>query len=121
MNKKRVNESIGVSEFDRSISPIPELENLTFCSGNPKINNFFDDLESTINKVKKTLIGVIICLAILAVIPMSYRRWWNWRSTQSPAFMLHTAPTYDPIDVIQIASRPYSSAGLKLASLFESS
>ncbi|PUU77790.1 hypothetical protein B9Z19DRAFT_1065587 [Tuber borchii] len=110
------NESIGVSEFNRSISPIPELENLTFCSGNPKINNFYDDLESTVNKVKKTLIGVIICLVILAVIPMSYRGWWNWRSTQSPAFMLHTAPTYDPIDVIQIASRPYSSAGL-----FESS
>ncbi|KAG0632832.1 hypothetical protein HOY80DRAFT_1111650 [Tuber brumale] len=35
--------------------------------------------------------------------------------------MLHTAPTYDPFDVIQIASRPYSSAGLNLASLFESS
>lgn len=109
-------------EFDRSIFPIPEKEKLTFCSDNPKINNFFDGLESTVNKVKKILIGVIICLAILAVIPMGYREWWNWRSTQSRAFMLHTAPTYDPIDVIQIASRPYSSsAGLKLASLFESS
>ncbi|KAG0632833.1 hypothetical protein HOY80DRAFT_1066406, partial [Tuber brumale] len=72
-----VNESIGVSEFDPSISPIPELENLTFCSDNPNINNFFDDLESTVNKVKKTLIWVIICLAILAVIAMSYRGWWN--------------------------------------------
>ncbi|PUU73909.1 hypothetical protein B9Z19DRAFT_1134178 [Tuber borchii] len=59
------------SEFDRSMSPIPELENLTFCSSNPKINNFFDDLESTVSKVKKTLIGVIICLAILAVIPIT--------------------------------------------------
>jgi len=119
---KNVNESIGVYEFDRSIFPIPEKEKLTFCSDNPKINNFFDGLESTVNKVKKILIGVIICLAILAVIPMGYREWWNWRSTQSRAFMLHTAPTYDPIDVIQIASRPYSSsAGLKLASLFESS
>lgn len=35
--------------------------------------------------------------------------------------MLRTSPTYDPIDVIQIASRPYSSTiGLKLAGCFES-
>ena len=109
-------------EFDRSIFPIPEKEKLTFCSDNPKINNFFDGLEGTVDKVKKILIGVIICLAIVAIVPMGYREWWNWRTTQSRAFMLHTAPTYDPIDVIQIASRPYSSSfGLKLAGLFKSS
>ncbi|PWW73803.1 hypothetical protein C7212DRAFT_347397 [Tuber magnatum] len=119
---KKVNESIGAYEFDRSVFPIPEKEKLTFCSDNPNINNFFDGLESTVDRVKKILIGVIICLAIIAVIPMAYREWWNWRTTQSRAFMLHTAPTYDPIDVIQIASRPYSSSvGLKLAGLFKSS
>ncbi|RPB01009.1 hypothetical protein L873DRAFT_1827376 [Choiromyces venosus 120613-1] len=119
---KKVNESMGVYKFDRSVFPIPEKEKLTFCSGNPKINNFFDGLVSTVDKVKKILIGIIVCLAILAVIPMGYREWWNWRTTQSRAFMLHTAPTYDPIDVIQIASRPYSSSvGLKLASRFKSS
>ncbi|CUS13058.1 unnamed protein product [Tuber aestivum] len=119
---KKVNESIGVYEFDRSVFPVPQKEKLTFCSDNPNINNFFDGLESTVERVKKILVGVIVCLALVAVVPMAYREWWNWRTTQSRAFMLHTAPTYDPIDVIQIASRPYSSSvGLKLAGLFKSS
>lgn len=117
-----MNESIGAYEFDRSIFPVPPKERLTFCSDNPAINNFFNDLEGTIANVKKILIIVIVVTAVLAIIPMAYREVWNWRTTRSRAYMIvDPEHSWDPIDIITISSRPFSStAGLKFSSAFKS-
>lgn len=95
---------------------------MTFCSDNPSINNFFDGLEKTIAKVKGILIICIIVLAALAIIPMAYREVWNWRTTRSRAYMIvDPEHTWDPIDIIVISSRPFSSTvGLKVAGMFKS-
>ncbi|KAL7272381.1 plasma membrane fusion protein prm1 [Rhizina undulata] len=120
--EKLVNESLTTFTFNRSLFPVPEKETLTFCSDNPSINNFFDNLLVIILKVKKILVGVLIVLAILAMIPMGYREWWNWRSTRNRANLI-SAPgrQFDPIDIVTITTRPFSSTvGLKLADRFES-
>lgn len=119
---KLVNQSIGVYEFDRSVFPVPAKEKLTFCSDNSSINDFFSGLADTVATVKKILIITIIILALLAIIPMAYREVWNWRTTRSRAYMI-ADPTrsWDPIDIIVISSRPFSSTvGLKASAAFTS-
>lgn len=68
------------------------------------------------------MIVVIVILALLAIIPMAYREVWNWRTTRSRAYMIVDPDhVWDPIDIIVISSRPFSSTvGLKLSSMFES-
>ena len=119
--QQHVNESLGTYTFDRTIFPVPEKERLTFCSDNSAISDFFGGLKRTVNKVKNILVGIVVALAVLAMIPMGYMEWLGWRTTNSRARMLLT-PSCDPLDVVQIASRPYSAGiGLKLAGFFRSS
>ena len=107
-------------KFDRSVFPVPQKEQLSFCSDNHGINDFFDKLTSLANAARKIFIGVIIVLAILVCIPMAYREIWRWRTTQQRAALVREN-AFDPIDIIQIASRPYSSTvGIKAASRFKS-
>src|SRR5437660_1526926 len=120
--QQRVNESLGTYTFDRTIFPVPEKERLSFCSDNSAISDFFGGLKRTVNKVKNILVGVVVTLAVLAMIPMGYMEWLGWHTTTSRAQRLLTEPTCDPLDIVQIASRPYSAGiGLKLASFFRSS
>jgi len=118
-----VNSSLGIYEFDRSVFPVPEKEKLTFCSDNPAINNFFDNLKYVVNKMKKILAGIIAVLAILSMVPMAYREWYSYRRTRERAYMLSDpSREFDPVDVIYIATRPHTAtAGLKLSSNFQSS
>merc|ERR1711939_817378 len=41
--KQLINESLGTYTFNRSLFPIPQKEQLTFCSDNDGINDFFND------------------------------------------------------------------------------
>jgi hypothetical protein len=69
---------------------------------------------------KKIFIAVIAVLAVLVCIPMAYREIWRWRTQQQRALLLQKH-AFDPMDVIYIASRPYTStAGIKAASRFKS-
>lgn len=119
---KQVNSSLGIYEFDRSVFPVPQKEKMTFCSDNPSINNFFDNLVRTVLKVKNILMGVIIVLAILAMVPMTFREWRTYRTTRSTAYLLSDPDRgFDPVDVVCIASAPNSQIlGLKFADRFKS-
>jgi len=121
--KNEVNNTLTVYQFNRDVFTIPEKQKLTFCSDNPTINNFFDDLLHMIWDTRKILIGVIVTLAILAMIPMAYREWWNYRSLRQRAFMLsQLGQDFDPVDIVNISARPFSSTvGLKVASRAKSS
>lgn len=113
---------MGIYEFDRSVFPTPQKQKLSFCSDDPSINNFFDNLKESVLKVRNILLGVIIALAILATLPMGWRELRAYRTSRRHAYML-TDPSrdFDPVDVIYIASRPHSSVlGLKLAKPFKS-
>jgi hypothetical protein len=120
--QKQVNSSLGIYEFDRSVFPVPQKEKMTFCSDNSSINDFFDKLIKAVLKCKNILMGVIIVLAILAIIPMAYRELRTYRTTRRHAYLLSDPDRgFDPVDVVYIATRPHSQIfGLKIAHYFKS-
>lgn len=118
--KGLINSSMANYTFDKSVFPVAEKQSLTFCSDNNGINDFFDALSGVASLARKIFIVVIIILAILACIPMAYREIRRWRTQQQRALLL-TKHAFDPMDVIYIASRPYTAtAGIKAASRFKS-
>lgn len=118
--KKLINESTSGYQFDRSVFPVAEKQALSFCSDNDDINSFFDGLVDTANVAKKIFIGVIIALAVLACVPMAWREIQRWRTMQQRAAMIKDQ-SLDSLDVIYMASRPYTaSAGLKIGAKFHS-
>ncbi|KAI5786711.1 hypothetical protein FPQ18DRAFT_236805, partial [Pyronema domesticum] len=104
----KVNSSLGSYQFDRSVFPIPQKEKLTFCSTDPSINNFFDNLSSAVHKLRGIIIGVILALAFLVMIPMYWRDHRGFLKTKRHAYMLNRG-AYDPVDVVYIASSPTPS------------
>jgi len=118
--KKLLNESMGAYNFDQTVFPIPEKKALTFCSDNPKINDFFDELVTVILEAKKIIIAVLAIAAVLACVPMAFLEIRRWHTMRQRSILLQKH-AFDPMDVVYIASRPYTTtAGIKLASRFKS-
>ncbi|MCJ1389604.1 plasma membrane fusion protein prm1 [Xylographa bjoerkii] len=113
--KTLVNNSMGSYHFDRSVFPVPQKEQLTFCSDNNGISDFFQDLSDIADLARKIFLGVIIVAAVLVCIPMAYRDVMQWRTMQKRAQVVRDR-SIDPLDIIYIASRPYTAtAGIKAA------
>ena len=116
--KKLINGSLTSFQFNRSLLPVPQKEQLTFCSDNNDISNFFEHLAHIAELARRAFIGVLVVLAILACIPMAAKEIRRWRTMQQRAQLVGDK-SYDPLDVIYIASRPYTSAaGIKAATPF---
>lgn len=114
--KKLMNKTMADFKFNRSAFPVPQKEKLSFCSDNDGIADFFDGLSDIASLARRAFIGVLVVLAILVCIPMAYREIRRWRKMQERA-QLVSGHMHEPLDVIYIASRPYTaSAGLKMAS-----
>lgn len=119
--KKLMNESRRNYTFDRSLFPVPAKDQLTFCSDNSGINDFFNELVKVEILAKKIGIAVLVILATLVCIPMTFREMQRWRTMQKRSQLISTR-AHDPLDVVYIAARPYtSSAGMQLANRFTSS
>lgn len=118
--KKLLNESMAAYTFDKSVFPVAQKKALTFCTDNPKIDNFFDGLVTVVYEAKKVFITVLTILAILAIIPMALLEIRRWHTMRQRSILLQKH-AFDPMDVIYIASRPYTTTvGIKLASRFKS-
>ncbi|KAI1611770.1 hypothetical protein EDD37DRAFT_418285 [Exophiala viscosa] len=118
--KQLINGSLGNYTFNRSLFPVPQKEQLTFCSDNDGINDFFDDLVHLADIARKAFIGVLLILAILATIPMAWREIRRYRKMQERSQLVNS-DARDPMDVVYIVSRPYTaSAGLRLSHRYES-
>ena len=117
--KKVLNASINFN-FNRSLLPVPQKEQLNFCSGKNDISDFFDDLVDIANLARRVFIAVLVLLAILVCIPMAYQEIRRW-NTMKKRSELVADKSFDPMDVMYIASRPYTAtAGIKAAAPFES-
>ena len=117
--KSKINGSISFT-FDRSVLPVPQKEQLTFCSDNNGIVDFFDNLADIIRLARRVFIAVLVIIAVLICIPMTYQEVRRWRTMQQRAKFVGDN-SFDPLDVIYIASRPYTAtAGIKAASSLES-
>ena len=117
--KKLVNSSIHFN-FNRSVLPVPQKEKLTFCSDNNEITNFFESLAKLANDARKVFIAVIVILAIAICVPMALQEMRRWR-TMKRRSQLVSDKSLDPLDIIYLASRPYTAtAGIKVAAPFGS-
>lgn len=118
--KRLINESLPAYTFDKSVFPVAQKKALTFCTDNSSIADFFDGLVETVKKARTIFIVVLTVLAVLVCIPMAYREIWRWRTMQQRSLLLQKH-AFDPMDVIYIASRPYTTTfGIKAASKFKS-
>ncbi|OJD31761.1 plasma membrane fusion protein prm1 [Diplodia corticola] len=118
--KQLINEKTGNYTFNNSMFPVPAKEKLTFCSDSNGINDFFDGLVETEVVARRAFIGVIIALAVLVCAPVAWREIKRWQTMQRRA-QLVSQSAHDPLDVVYIASRPYSSSiGIWLANRFGS-
>lgn len=116
--KQSLNSSLANYTFDKSVFPLAEKQTLTFCSDNQGLNDFFVGLFNVLNTARKVFIIVLAILAVLACVPMAAREIWSWRSMKKRSVMMQKT-AFDPMDVLYIASRPYTAgAGIKIASKF---
>lgn len=101
--------------FDRNVFPVPAKEQLTFCSDDNGINSFFDELVKLVALAKKIFTAALLVAAILVIIPMSYREIRRYRTMQERAALVQSN-AHDPLDVVYIVSRPYTStSGIRIA------
>ncbi|KAF2722341.1 hypothetical protein K431DRAFT_319756 [Polychaeton citri CBS 116435] len=112
--KKLINESLPKYHANNSMFPVPQKEQLTFCSDNNGINDFFDKLVHTEHVARKTFLAVIIVAAVLVMIPMAWREYKRHAFMQERAVLVKR-PEVDSMDAVYLASRPYTStAGMWL-------
>ena len=107
--RKLVNKSMTTYQFNRSAFPVPRKEQLSFCTGSNGINQFFDDLVEISHVARKVFIAVLLVAAVVACAPMAWREIQRWRREQERAKLV-TQNAFDPMDVVYIASRPYTSS-----------
>jgi len=106
--------------FDRDLFPVPQKEQLNFCSEGNSINNFFDDLIEMCYKARKVALAVLIVMAALAIIPMAIMERRRYRKMQERAALFEQG--HEPMDVVYVASRTTSGGlGLWLGRRFGSS
>ncbi|KIW72726.1 hypothetical protein PV04_00902 [Phialophora macrospora] len=118
--KQLMNEYVGNYTFNRSLFPVPQKEQLSFCSDNNGINDFFDGMVDLAALARRVFIGVLLTLAILVMIPMAWREIKRYRKMQERCQLVNS-DAQDPMDAVYLVSRPYtSSAGVKLSKTFES-
>ncbi|CEN59511.1 Putative Plasma membrane fusion protein prm1 [Aspergillus calidoustus] len=119
--KKLMNESMGTFTFDRDTLPVPARQQLSFCQGSDGIDSFFDKVSDIAETAKKIFIAILVIAAVLVCFPMAWQEIRRWRS-QKERSQLVRKEAHDPMDVVYIVSRPYSSAtGIKAASRFSNS
>ena len=113
--KKLLNQSLPKWHMSDNLFPVPRKEQLSFCSDDDGINDFFDHLVDIERLARKVFLGVIIALALLVMIPMAWREYKRWKFMQETA-QLVKSDAFDSMDAVYIASRPYTArAGLKLS------
>jgi hypothetical protein len=105
--------------FDHNALPVPQKEQLNFCSEGNSINSFFDKLIKLVYTAKKVALAVLIILAILAIVPMAWLEIRRYRRMQERAALFDQG--HEPMDVVYLASRTTSgTVGLWLGHRFGS-
>lgn len=104
---KKLMKAMDTFQFNRTLLPVPQKEQLNFCSDGNSINEFFDDLIKMAYDARKIALGVLIAAAVLVCVPMAWMEVRRYRKTQARVALL--AEGHDGMDVVYLASRPTSS------------
>ncbi|KAM0419013.1 hypothetical protein ACHAPT_012064 [Fusarium lateritium] len=117
--RQALNETYSGYKFDRDAFPLAQKKQLTFCSENDALNEFFTNLFELIAKAKTIFIVVLVLLAVAAILPMAWLEIKRWRRQQQHARLI-AKNQFDSMDVVYIASRPMTATwGIKVASRFK--
>lgn len=118
--KDKLNGSFAGYAFDKTVFPVAEKQGLSFCSDNSFLNDFFQSLYDIAAKAKVGFVVVLVVLAVAAIALMSWLEIRRWRRQQRHAYVF-SRHGYDPMDVVYIASRPFTATfGIRLAARFAS-
>ncbi|TVY73373.1 Plasma membrane fusion protein prm1 [Lachnellula suecica] len=118
--KNLINSSYSGYTFDQSVFPVAQKKALTFCSDNSAVNDFFTEIVKAIYTARTVFLVILLLAAILVCIPMAWLEIRRWRTMKQRSLLLQQH-AFDPMDVIYIASRPYTTtAGIKISSKFNS-
>ena len=118
--KTLIRDNLGPFDFNSSVFPVPQKEQLAFCRDDNGIADFFDGLYDVADTARKIFIAVLLIAAILACVPMALLELRRWRTMHQRAKLVVTSAR-DPLDVVYIAARPFTAgAGLKLSRNFSS-
>ena len=83
--QKDVNSTFSNFSFDSSLLPVPPLQSLEFCSNNSQLNNFFDDLDTSLQQAFTIMAVLVLLAALLSMIPYAVLEWWSWRKMKCHA------------------------------------
>jgi hypothetical protein len=109
-----LNESYANYVFNKSAFPLAEKQQLTFCSDNDSLNNFFDHLFELVAKARVIFIIVISLAAAAVMIPMAWLEIRRWRQQKNHAKLI-TQNQQDKMDIIYMVSRPITATyGIRL-------
>lgn len=113
--KTVLNNTYGNYRFSTSAFPVAQKQALTFCSDSSGVSDFFTALYAVAAQAKTVFVAVLVVAAVLACVPMAWLEQRRFRNQQRRARVL-TAQGFDPMDVVYIASRPYTAGmGIWLA------
>ncbi|KAL7944556.1 hypothetical protein V8C42DRAFT_325156 [Trichoderma barbatum] len=114
--RKALNETYSKYEFNKSAFPLADRQELTFCSDNDSLNRFFDNLQDLVSKARVIFIVVISLVAAGVMIPMAWLEIRRWRQQKRHAKLIGQNQ-HDPMDVIYMTSRPFTSSyGIRFTS-----
>ncbi|TFB04303.1 Plasma membrane fusion protein PRM1 [Trichoderma ghanense] len=114
--REALDEKYGSYEFNRSAFPLAEKQQMTFCSDNDSLNNFFDGLFKLVAKARVAFIVVFTLAAVGAMVPMAWLEIRRWRRQKEHTKLVSDSQR-DPMDVVYTASRPFTAAwGLRFTS-----
>lgn len=117
--REAINETYGNWTFKKDIFPLAQKKQMTFCSDNDTLSNFFQKLFDLIHKARIIFLVVLSLLAVLAIAPMAFLEMYRWRRQQKHSQLIEKN-RFDSMDVVYIASRPLTSrVGIKLGSRFK--
>ncbi|EFX06290.1 pheromone-regulated multispanning membrane protein [Grosmannia clavigera kw1407] len=113
--KTLLNNTYGNYTFEGSAFPVAKKQALTFCSDNDVVADFFAALYEVAKQAQTAFVAVIVVLAVLACVPMAWQELRRFRQQQRRPRLL-TEQGFDPMDVVYIASRPFTAGvGIWLA------
>lgn len=78
--KTDINGTISNFNFNRSLLPVPESNNLTFC--NDLDTSSLDNLGHDLTKLAYIGLGILAAVAVGLMLLNMGREWWSWRSLE---------------------------------------
>ncbi|EGR45882.1 uncharacterized protein TRIREDRAFT_67472 [Trichoderma reesei QM6a] len=114
--REALEDRYGKYEFNRSTFPLAEKQQMTFCSDNDTLNNFFDGLFKLVAKARTVFIVIFVLAALGAMVPMAWLEIRRWRRQKEHAKLVSDTQR-DPMDVVYTVSRPFTAAwGMRFTS-----